>query len=57
MILGGLDETNFRKLSDAEVKKQSAEARKAAGTKFILAGGCSVPNDTTDAELIRLVVA
>jgi uroporphyrinogen decarboxylase len=55
VLIGGLDETNFRKLSDADVKRQASDAAIAAGPKFILAGGCSVPNDTTDAELMRVV--
>jgi len=54
VIVGGLDEAAFRKLSDAQVKQQAEAARHAAGTKFILAGGCSVPNDTADSELTRI---
>ena len=30
-------------------------ARDAAGKLFILSPGCSVPNDTKDGELLRLV--
>lgn len=56
VLVGGWDEANFRKLSDAELKNETESARKAAGPKLILAGGCSVPNDTTDAELMRVVV-
>ena len=54
VILGGLDEVNFRKLSPADLKQQFESARHAAGKKFILAPGCSVPNDSTPAELSRL---
>jgi uroporphyrinogen-III decarboxylase len=53
--MGGLDEINFRKLSEAELKSQWQGAQKDAGRRFILAPGCSVPNDTTDEELLRLV--
>ncbi len=55
VIMGGLDEVNFRNLTEAEMKSQGAAAQEAAGAKFILAPGCSVPNDTADEELMRLV--
>ena len=54
VILGGLDEVNFRKLSEADLKRQYESARAAAGKKFILAPGCSVPNESAPAELSRL---
>ncbi len=55
LLVGGWDEANFKKLSDAELKSQAGAAKREAGSKLILAGGCSVPNDTTDAELMRVV--
>lgn len=55
VLMSGIDEKNFRQLSEEELRKQSAEARAAAGKKFILTPGCSVPNESTDAELMRLV--
>ena len=54
VIMGGIDEVNYRKLTPAELKRQADSARKAAGNKFILAPGCSVPNESTDEELERL---
>lgn len=54
VILGGLDETSFRTLSEAEMKTQWETARREAGRRFLLAPGCSVPNETTDEELLRL---
>ena len=54
VILAGLDEVNYRKLTPQDLKRQWAEARKAAGAKFILSPGCSVPNDSADEELSRL---
>ena len=54
VVLGGLDEVNYRQLSEADLQRQYEEARAAAGAKFILAPGCSVPNDSTAAELARL---
>ncbi len=54
LIMGGLDERNYRKLTPAELKKEAQAAEAAAGKKFLLAPGCSVPNDSTDEELERL---
>jgi uroporphyrinogen decarboxylase len=54
MIMGGLDERSFRTLDAKQLQQQSESARAAAGTKFILAPGCSVPDDSKDAELMRL---
>jgi uroporphyrinogen decarboxylase len=54
VIMAGLDERNYRTLTPLDLKKQWAAARKAAGNKFILTPGCSVPNDSTDEELSRL---
>ena len=55
VLMSGLDEKNFRQLSEADLRKQWEDARNAAGKKFILTPGCSVPNDSTDEELMRLV--
>jgi uroporphyrinogen decarboxylase len=54
VILGGLDEVNYRKLAPLDLKRQWIEAKQAAGKKFILTPGCSVPNDSADEELSRL---
>jgi uroporphyrinogen decarboxylase len=54
VLMGGLDESNFRNLSESELKSQWEVAQKGAGPRFILAPGCSVPNDTADGELLRL---
>jgi len=54
VLLGGLDEVNFRKLTEARMRSQIDSASKQAGKKWILAPGCSVPNDTADAEILRL---
>lgn len=55
VLMGGIDERSFRTLSKAALRDQIQTARAAAGPKFILAPGCSVPNDTTDAEILRFV--
>lgn len=52
VIMGGLDERNFRTLERGSMKRMVAEAR--AGSKYIVAPGCSVPNDTKDDEILRL---
>jgi uroporphyrinogen-III decarboxylase len=51
VLMAGLDEVRFRSLSREEVQSQYASARSEAGKHFILAPGCSVPNDSTDNEL------
>ncbi len=55
LIMGGIDEIHFKKLSMAEIQKQFESARSGAGKRFLLAPGCSVPDDTTDEEAMRLV--
>ena len=54
VIMGGLDEVNYRKLASLDLKRQWIEARQAAGKKFVLTPGCSVPNDSVDEEMLRL---
>ena len=55
VIMGGIDEQNYRTLTPAQLKEQWRVAQQAAGKKFFLAPGCSVPNETTDRELMNLV--
>lgn len=54
VLMGGIDERSYRKLTADELKQQSSAAAKEAGAKFILAPGCSVPDESTDAELQKL---
>ena len=54
VIAGGLDEVHFRDLGPNELREQWNSARSAAGPKFILTPGCSVPNDSRPEELSRL---
>ena len=54
VIMAGLNERTYRKLPAGELKQQWMRAKVAAGNKFILAPGCSVPNDSSDEELLRL---
>jgi uroporphyrinogen decarboxylase len=54
VLMAGLDEVKYRTLKPAELKRQYEAARAAAGARFILAPGCSVPNDSRPAELARL---
>jgi uroporphyrinogen decarboxylase len=53
-IAGGIDELNYRKLTVKELTAQWHAAQTAAGAKFILTPGCSVPNESTPEELARL---
>jgi uroporphyrinogen decarboxylase len=52
-IAGGVDEVDFDKLTTEEIRRQWTAARAQAGSKYIIAPGCSVPNDSTPAELAR----
>ncbi len=54
VLMGGVDEVNYRTLSQGEIARQWHAAAEAAGKKYILSPGCSVPDDSTDEELIRL---
>jgi uroporphyrinogen-III decarboxylase len=54
LLMAGLDEVNYRKLSASELRDQWQSAADAAGRRFILTPGCSVPNDSADEELQRL---
>jgi uroporphyrinogen decarboxylase len=54
VIAGGIDEVNYRKLGIDEMRRQWKSAAGAAGAKYILTPGCSVPNDSTPGELARL---
>ena len=53
-LMCGLDERSYRALTADQLKSQWKDAEAAAGTRLILAPGCSVPNDTAAVELLRL---
>jgi uroporphyrinogen decarboxylase len=51
-LMGGLDETAFENMTPAEITTQGREAIEIAGKRhFILAPGCSVPNNTSKDRL------
>jgi uroporphyrinogen-III decarboxylase len=52
-IAAGVDEVDYDKLTTLEIRKQWTEARNQAGSKYIAAPGCSVPDASTSAELAR----
>lgn len=54
VLMGGIDEKNYRSLTEERLRDQWLAAQRDAGKKFILAPGCSVPNESTDEELNRL---
>jgi uroporphyrinogen-III decarboxylase len=57
VIMGGIDEVNYRKLTKGEIQAQWQEASRYAGKRFILTPGCSVPNDSSPEELARMAEA
>jgi uroporphyrinogen decarboxylase len=54
VLMGGIDERNYRTLAAGDMRLQWHNAQEAAGKRFILAPGCSVPNETTDSEMLAL---
>ena len=52
-IMGGVDEIDFDRLTVEEMRRQWTQAREQAGSKYIAAPGCSVPDASTPAELMR----
>jgi uroporphyrinogen decarboxylase len=54
VVAGGIDEVHYRSLAPADLRRQWQAASQAAGRRFILTPGCSVPNDSTPEELGRL---
>jgi uroporphyrinogen decarboxylase len=52
-IAGGVDEIDFGKLTTNEIRQQWRVAWSEAGSKYIAAPGCSVPNDSTPEALAR----
>jgi uroporphyrinogen decarboxylase len=57
VLLGGIDQRNYRTRSVADLKKDIANARSAAGAKLIVTPGCSVPDESTPEELKKLAAA
>jgi uroporphyrinogen decarboxylase len=54
VLMAGIDERNYRTLTADDLRRQCRAAQEAAGSRFLLSPGCSVPNETTDPELLRL---
>jgi uroporphyrinogen-III decarboxylase len=55
VLMGGIDEVRFRQMSEEQMREEWQAASAAAGKKYILAPGCSVPDDTAAEEMMRLV--
>jgi len=53
VLIGGVDEGRFKELDAGQMREQVRVARAEAGRKWILAPGCSVPNDTSDEQLLK----
>ncbi len=54
VMMGGIDEVHYRDLTIDQIRAQWHEASRQAGSRFILTPGCSVPNDSSAAELARM---
>jgi uroporphyrinogen decarboxylase len=54
VLAGGINEVDYKTLSADQIRAQWKAAADAAGPKFILTPGCSVPNDSSPVELARL---
>ena len=54
VILGGVDHRDFRTRTVEQLRGQWTNARAAAAPKHIVTPGCSVPDETTDEEMLRL---
>jgi uroporphyrinogen decarboxylase len=52
-IAGGVDEIDYEKLTVDEIRQQWTEAWREAGSKYIAAPGCSVPDNSTPEALAR----
>lgn len=52
-ILGGVDEIDFEELTVEQIRQQWTASREQAGSKYIAAPGCSIPDASTPAELRR----
>jgi uroporphyrinogen decarboxylase len=57
LLLGGTDERNYRSRTVDQLKADAARARQDAGAKLVFTPGCSVPNDSTPDELLRMKAA
>ncbi len=57
VMMGGIDEVHYRDLTIDQIRTQWHEASRQAGSRFILTPGCSVPNDSSAAELARMAEA
>jgi uroporphyrinogen decarboxylase len=57
VLAGGVDELKFRTLTTEQLAAQWRAARAATGPKHIVTPGCSIPNESTDEECLRLKAA
>ncbi|MFN3321927.1 MAG: uroporphyrinogen decarboxylase family protein [Bryobacteraceae bacterium] len=54
VMLGGIDERKFRTIDSKELKRQIHAAKEAAGTRLIVAPGCTLSSQTPDEDMLRL---
>jgi uroporphyrinogen decarboxylase len=57
-LMGGVDEQQFEKMTPAEIEAQARESiREMRGTPFILASGCSVPDNSAPERILAIAAA
>jgi len=57
VLLGGINHLTFRTSTVEQLKQQWIEAREAAAPRHVVTPGCSVPDESTDEEMLRLTEA
>lgn len=57
LLIGGLDQRNYRTRTVEQLRADIALARKQTGVRLIVTPGCSVPNESLPVELTRLKTA
>lgn len=57
VLAGGVDELKFRTLTTEQLAGQWRAARAAVGPKHFVTPGCSIPDESTDEECLRLKAA
>jgi len=57
ILMGGIDEVGFKDLTREKLRHQIRRTGVEAAPRWILAPGCSVPNDTADRQLFELNAA
>lgn len=54
LVLGGIDHRDYRLRTVDQLRVAAALAKKEAGLRLVVTPGCSVPDESTDAEIAKL---